>query len=85
MSTYAVHKLLKRIRTDAQFRALVESDPDAALAQFALSADERSALLAGEVGRLHAMGVHGYLLNTLARQRMFGVTPEVYVVRIRQE
>jgi hypothetical protein len=83
MSTYAVHKLLKRLRTDAELRARMEDDPDAALAEFALSDDERVALKGGEVGRLHAMGVHGYLLNTLARHHVFGMTPETYVERIR--
>jgi hypothetical protein len=84
MSTYAVHRLLKRLRNDAEFRERLNRDSDAALAEFDLSTDERHALQSGEVGRLHAMGVHGYLLNTLARHRVFGITPELYVERIRQ-
>lgn len=84
MTTYAVHKLLKRIRMDAEFRTQLEQDPAAVLDGFMLSAEERTALEAGEVGVLNALGVHGYLLNTLARYQVFGLTPERYMERIRQ-
>jgi len=84
MSVYGVHKLLKRIQRDAVFRELVAASPDRALAEFPLTDTERSALLNGEVGTLNRMGVHGYLLNTLARHRVFGLTPERYIERIRR-
>jgi Aromatic-ring-opening dioxygenase LigAB, LigA subunit len=83
MSVYGVHKLLKRIQRDPGFRELLSSDGPSALSEFALTDAERSALLAGEVGLLNRMGVHGYLLNTLARYQVFGITPERYMERIR--
>ena len=82
MSTYAVHKFLKRVRTDAAYRAQLVQDGDAALSEFAFTTEERHALVNGEVGRLHAMGVHGYLLNALARYQVFGLTAEQYTERI---
>jgi hypothetical protein len=84
MSVYGVHKLLKRIQRDAAFRERLQHEPDAALAEFPLTDQERSALRAGEVGELNALGVHGYLLNTLARYSVFGITRERYMERIRQ-
>ena len=83
MSTYGVHKLLKRIQRDVAFRERLSTDGNAALGEFALTDAERAALLAGEVGVLNRMGVHGYLLNTLARYQVFGITPERYMERIR--
>ena len=83
MSVYGVHKLLKRIQRDGEFRELLSRDRDAALAQFPLTDSDREALLAGEVGTLNRMGVHGYLLNTLARYQVFGITAERYMERIR--
>jgi hypothetical protein len=83
MSVYGVHKLLKRIQRDPDFRAFLASEPDAALSQFPLTESERSALTAGEVGTLNRMGVHGYLLNTLARYQVFGITADRYMERIR--
>ena len=83
MSVYGVHKLLKRIQRDASFRERLATDADAALGEYPLTSEERAALLAGEVGVLNRMGVHGYLLNTLARYRAFGMTPERYIERIR--
>ncbi len=83
MSVYGVHKLLKRIQRDVSFREQLATDSDAALSQFPLTEDERSALTAGEVGILNRMGVHGYLLNTLARSQAFGITPQRYMERIR--
>ena len=85
MSTYGVHKLLKRIQRDADFRERLAAEPTAALGEFPLTDAERGALLAGEVGSLHRMGVHGYLLNTLARHRVFGLSAERYMERIRAQ
>ncbi len=84
MSVYGVHKLLKRIRVDAEFRSLLAAEPEKALAEFPLTDEERTALLAGEVGVLNRMGVHGYLLNSLTRYGTFGLTPERYMEAIRR-
>jgi hypothetical protein len=83
MSVYGVHKLLKRIQRDASFRDELAANPAAALAEFPLTEQERKSLMSGEVGALNRMGVHGYLLNTLARHHVFDITPERYMERIR--
>jgi hypothetical protein len=82
VSVYGVHKLLKRAQRDAAFREALQHDPDAALAPFGLSQAERTALLDGDVLGLHRLGVHGYLLQTLARHRLFGLSPEQYIRRM---
>jgi hypothetical protein len=84
MSVYGVHKLLKRIRYDAEFRSLLAAEPEKALGEYPLTEEERCALQAGEVGVLNRMGVHGYLLNSLVRHATFGITPERYVAAIRR-
>jgi hypothetical protein len=85
MSVYAVHKLLKRAQRDETFRQALASDPAAALASCGLSDAERQALLAGDVLGLNRMGVHGYLLQTLARYRLFGLDAERYIERMHTE
>jgi hypothetical protein len=84
MSVYGVHKLLKRVQRDAAFRERLQREADVALGEFPLTELERSALVAGEVGVLNQLGVHGYLLNTLQRHGVFGITRERYMERIRQ-
>jgi len=82
MSVYGVHKLLKRAQRDEALRQALQDDPEAALAPFGLSDTERRALLAGDVLGLNRMGVHGYLLQTLARYRLFGLNAERYIARM---
>jgi hypothetical protein len=57
MSTDSLIQVLERASTDAAFRAQLESKPDAALAGFSLTADERAALVNKDVGQLRALGV----------------------------
>jgi Aromatic-ring-opening dioxygenase LigAB, LigA subunit len=85
MSTYAVHKLIKRIQREPCFREQLQRDPEPALHEFSpgLTDQERSALLAGDVGALHALGVHGYLLSRLVPFGLFGLTAQNYPERIR--
>jgi hypothetical protein len=83
MSTYAVHKLIKRIQRDPDFRERLQREPEQALGEYPLTEQERAALLAGDVGALHAMGVHGYLLSRLVAFGLFGLTAQNYPERIR--
>jgi hypothetical protein len=82
MSMYSIHKIAQLVRKDADFRERMRDDPAAAVAEFRLTDEERSALLSGDVGRLAAMGAHGYLLGSLAAHRLLGLTPETYIQRI---
>jgi hypothetical protein len=82
VSIYGVHKLLKRAQRDDVLCTELQRDPTSVLAQFPLNEAERAALLAGDVMGLHRMGVHGYLLQTLARRQLFGMTPQRYIERM---
>lgn len=60
-------------------------DPKGELARYPrkLTADERTALLAGDVGKLYQMGVNPYLMGYLARYGLFGLTGEMYSTQVR--
>jgi hypothetical protein len=81
---YAIHKLLRRVSLEPEYREQIKRDPESALGEIELTPDERSALLEGKVQVLNAMGVHGYLLSRLARFELFGLDQKLYVERIRQ-
>ena len=48
------------------------------------TAEEREALVTGDVGALYRMGVHTFFLNHLARYELFGVNRDNYFERIRE-
>jgi hypothetical protein len=83
MSAYEVNKLCWRAVHDRAFREALKREPEAATAQLPLSAEERSALLAGEVGRLYQLGANAFLLSHLPRFQLFGLTVPVYSERMR--
>jgi hypothetical protein len=58
MSIFAVNHLCREVLRDHIFRAAMQSAPAKALAPLDLTDDERSALLAGDVGTLYRMGVN---------------------------
>lgn len=47
MSADRLHEILDRAMSDAEFRELLASDPDAALAEYALSPEERAKFASG--------------------------------------
>lgn len=57
MSKSTVNQVVQRAISDAAFRRQLQSDPHKALKGFDLSADERSAITAGDPARLTALGV----------------------------
>ena len=61
-------QVIERASTDAAFRAHLQRDPEAALAAYALTAEEKAALLSGDQSGLHPLGVD-------ARVTKFGDTP----------
>ena len=67
----------------AEIRPL-KRDPANAIAQLDLTADERSALLCGDVARLYEWGCHPFLLAYLPRWELFGLTIPLYSERIRK-
>jgi hypothetical protein len=50
-------QVIERASTDAAFRAHLQRDPEAALAGYALTAEEKAALLSADAAALHPLGV----------------------------
>jgi len=84
MSIYFVHKIAQLVAKDSTFRDRMKRDPKEAIADFRLTDEERSALLAGDVGRLAQMGAHGYLLGHFARNEVLGLSMRNYPRRIHE-
>jgi hypothetical protein len=82
VSIYAVNKVCFLSERDAAFRERARDDPPGALEAFKLTADERKALLAGDVATLFRLGAHPFLMQHLARHRLFGLDRDVYRQRI---
>jgi hypothetical protein len=78
MSVYQVDKVCWRTQHDEAFRQRLAEDPAGALAALPLTAEEREALLAGNVARLYQLGAHPYLLGHLPRYGLLGLTRESY-------
>jgi hypothetical protein len=84
MSVYAVNKICHDALHDVAFREAVKRNPAAAIAGRDLSAEERDALLAGDVAWLYEHGCHPFLMSYLTRWDLFGLAPIVYTERIRK-
>jgi hypothetical protein len=83
MSVYALNKICHRTLRDLDFRAAMQRDPASAIAEYTLTPNERTTLLAGDVARLYQMGVHPFILSFLTRYEICGLTADVYSERIR--
>jgi Aromatic-ring-opening dioxygenase LigAB, LigA subunit len=84
MSVYAVDKLCRDALHDVAFREAVKRDPAAGIAARDLTAEERNALLGGDVAWLYEHGCHPFLLAYLTRWNLFGLTAQIYSERIRK-
>jgi hypothetical protein len=83
MSAYEVNKLCRRALREPEFRAALQQDPAAVLADLDLSAAERTALLDGAVGDLYRLGTSAFLLSYLPRWGLFGLDVDSYGARMR--
>jgi hypothetical protein len=83
MSIYQVNKLCHRVFHDVAFREAVKRDPEAAIADWPFTEEERKALLEGDVKRLYEWGGHPFLLAHFTRWELFGLTHAIYSERIR--
>jgi len=83
MSVLAVNRLCRELLRDHEFRAAMRSDPASALGRYELTAQERGALLAGDVATLYRLGVNAFLMGYLARFEVCGLNLETYNSRIR--
>ena len=57
MSIKDVTRVIERASSDATFLNELNRNPESALSGYSLSAAERTALLAGDMGKLEALGV----------------------------
>ena len=83
MSIFAVNYLCREVLRDHAFRAAMKTDPAKALAPLDLTDEERSALIAGDVGTLFRMGGNGFLMAYLARFEVCFLTVASYNERMR--
>ena len=83
MSIFAVNHLCRELLRDHAFRAAMKADPAKALGPLDLTAEERRALLAGDVGLLYRMGANAFLMNYLPRFEVCGLNAETYNQRMR--
>jgi hypothetical protein len=85
MTILAVNRLCRDVMRDLDLRRRLAADPEAALAAspYAISAAERAALLAGDVGTLYRMGANSFLMGYLARYKIFGLDTARYGERMR--
>ena len=66
MSLYGVQKLLYKLNRDESVQARFKADPDATLADYSLTDEERGWLKNGEIGELYIHGVNGQILMHFA-------------------
>ena len=83
MSVLAIDRLCRETLRDHEFRARMKSDPEAAIANYKLTPEEKRALLAGDVVALHNMGVNDFLMGYLARFELCGLNVPIFSERIR--
>lgn len=83
MSVYELNKILYLLDVDEEFLAHVKKNPADAIKKFDLTADEKKALLAGDVGQLYLWGAHTFILNSTARHEVFGVNRQNFLGDIR--
>jgi hypothetical protein len=83
VSVYGVNKVCHLTQVDLSFREAMRVNPAAAVESFPLTAEERSALLSGDVARLCEMGAHTFLLSRLPRFGSLGLDRDTYIQRMR--
>jgi len=66
MSLYNLQKFLYHLNRDDQVKQSFAENPQASLADYDLTEEERNALLEGDVGLLYVLGVNGQILMHFA-------------------
>jgi hypothetical protein len=82
MSVLELDRLCRETLRDHAFRKAMQTDPETAITRYRLTAEEKRALLAGDVVTLHRMGVNDFLMGYLARFGICGLNIQVYSERI---
>ena len=82
VSLYATQKLLYHLNRDAQVQKRYREDLPALLDDYELDAEERAAVLAGDVGKLYVLGANGQLLMHFAA--LLGMPWADYIESMRE-
>jgi hypothetical protein len=82
MSLYYVQKLMYQLNRDPSVRKRFDVDRTALLEDYDLTAEERTALLEGDVGLLYVMGVNGQILMHYAA--LLGQPWDAYINAMRE-
>ena len=82
MSLYYVQKLLYQLNRDPTIRKRFDADRGGLLEEYELTAEEREAILTGDIGLLYVMGVNGQILMHYAA--LLGQPWDVYINAMRE-
>jgi Aromatic-ring-opening dioxygenase LigAB, LigA subunit len=82
MSLYAAQKLLYHLNREPAVQARFKAEKAAVLDEYELSAEEREAFLAGDVGKLYVLGANGQLLMHFAA--LLGMPWADYIEAMRE-
>ncbi len=82
MSLYYVQKLIYQLNRDLLVRKRFDSDPEALLQEYELTAEELAALKEPDIGLLFVYGVNGQLLMHYAA--LFGIEWFAYLDAMRE-
>jgi hypothetical protein len=82
MSLYQVQKLIYQLNRDPRTRERYVSERDSVLAEYALSDEERAAIVEPDIGLLYVLGVNGQLLMHFAA--LHRIEWNDYLERMRQ-
>ena len=82
MSLYQVQKLIYQLNRDPRTRERYASERDSVLAEYALSDEERAAIVEPDIGLLYVLGVNGQLLMHFAA--LHRIEWNDYLERMRQ-
>lgn len=81
MSLYSLSKLLYTLNRDEGLKARFRENPQAAVAPFPLTEEERTAILQPDIGLLYVLGVNGQILMHFAA--FCGIEWSDYLQRMR--
>ena len=82
MSLYAAQKLLYHLNREPAVQARFKAEKAALLDDYELTAEEREAFLAGDVGKLYVLGANGQLLMHFAA--LLGMPWADYIEAMRE-
>ena len=81
MSLYQLSKMLFNLNRDDALKTRFKADPEAVVADYDLTDEERGALLTPDVGLLYVLGVNGQILMHFAA--LCGIEWSDYLQRMR--